>query len=156
MPQTAGDSNLNGIETIVLFSLAAIAALAAVMHKTGKSNKASLSGRSDACRLMKEQVPDAAISDVELSTAGDQALAQVDGSSSLILLRALGSRWVVRTVDPGDVSAVSARENVVQLRFKDFADPAARLLFDSDQSAANWASRLAVLRDEPATAEAQT
>ena len=156
MPRTAGDSELNGIETIVLFSLGAIAALAAVMHKTGKSNKASLSGRPDAQRLIEQQIPGAAIAEVELSKAGDQALAQVDGSSSLILLRALGSRWVVRTVDPGDVSAVSARENVLQLRFRDFADPAARLLFDSHQSAANWASRLAVLRDEPVTAGTQT
>lgn len=152
MLRQSGESELNGIYTIVLFSLAAIAALAVVMHRTGKSTKASFSRVSEAESLIREQLPDLAIRDVELLNSGNQALARVSGASTLILLRALGSRWVVRTINEGDVREVTVRERLITVRFSDFADPAASLLFESDASVTAWATLLTELRGGSGTA----
>jgi hypothetical protein len=93
----------------------------------------------EAMTLFRRSFPDA-VGDAAVATDGHGALIDLGPGGFGLLLRN-GRRWNARLVAPRELSSVRSTGEIIELRFKDFAWPRARLRFDAGSCAA-WSARL--------------
>jgi hypothetical protein len=95
----------------------------------------------EAMRLFRTSFPDAVGRAVPASD-GRGALIELDADAGLGLLLRSGRRWNARHLAARDLASVRSTNEVIEIRFKDFAWPRARLRFDDAATRAAWSARI--------------
>lgn len=94
----------------------------------------------DAMMLFRRSFPDAA-GRPTLASDGRGALFDLDPGGLGLLVRG-GRRWNARHLAAGDLASVRSMGEFLEIRFRDFSWPRARLRFDDARIRAAWNSRL--------------
>jgi len=128
---------------LFIVNIALIAVIIGVVHWAGSSAPARLDSAQTARAAFLAEFPDAKITEITLTGPGDGALLALDQSPAIGLVRAMGTHWLVRRIEPGSLAAVSVTgAGRIRLRLADFTAPRCTLdLADAAQSTL-WCARL--------------
>jgi hypothetical protein len=110
--------------------------LLALRHRPDSETAAT---PEQAMLLFQRSFPDA-LGRATVTCDGNGALLDL-GAGGLGLLIRSGRRWNARLLAAHELSSVRSRGEIIELRFRDFAWPRARLGFDAD-TCASWSARL--------------
>jgi hypothetical protein len=107
-----------------------------------------LGAPDEAMTLFRRSFPDA-VGRATLASDGRGALIELDAGGGLGLLLRNGRRWNARLLSARDLASVRSASQILEIRFKDFAWPRARLRFDDAAARAAWSARIEELLAPP-------
>ncbi len=122
---------------LIAFSLAAIGMLAVLMHRMGYSASVTVQSEEAALRIYASEFPADRVQSVDLLADSAGALL-VLASGQLGVIWAVGSKWLVRRIESGDLRAVEASQNTVTIKFYSFSSPSMRLVLETEVQAQHW------------------
>ena len=121
----------------ILFSLAAVAGLAFMLHRLGQSERFRLEDGPQAEAQFRAEFPEAQIEQTVISQDGHSALLAL-APAEIGVVRAMGQFPVIRRFGPEMLRKSGCEGAAITLHLKDFTDPKIQIVLRDDESARHW------------------
>ncbi|PHS25790.1 MAG: hypothetical protein COA84_07050 [Robiginitomaculum sp.] len=120
---------MQDILIVVIPSLIAIVIMVLLIKATGIARPVLLKDEAPVRRTIAEHFEGEDVERIMLSEDGNSALAFMK-NGEVLLVRALGDRMAVRSLNANVLASLLGHENTLELKLKDFTWPRTRLIFE--------------------------